>query len=85
MTKAINTPISARKLAIFSANVARQRKAAGMSKAEFARNTSVKRDTIRRIETRPECYIPSASTIEAMAALAGVPVQKILTTKLTFQ
>jgi transcriptional regulator with XRE-family HTH domain len=85
MTQATNTSISARKLAIFSANVARQRKASGLSKAAFARNTTVKRDTIRRIETRPEGYIPSASTIEALAALAGVPVQKILTTKLKFQ
>jgi transcriptional regulator with XRE-family HTH domain len=85
MTQAINTPITARKLAIFSANVARQRKAAGMSKAAFARNTTVKRDTIRRIETRPKGYVPSASTIEALATLAGVPVQKILTNKLTFQ
>lgn len=88
MTQKSNTSasnITARKLAIFSANVARQRKATGMSKTEFASHTSVKRDTIRRIETRPDGYIPSVATIEAMAALAGVPANTILTTKLKFQ
>lgn len=76
--------ISARKLAIFSANVARQRKAAGMSKTEFAASTSVSRDTIRRIETRPEGYVPSMSSIVALADLAGASVQGILTTRLQF-
>ena len=76
--------ISARKLAIFSANVARQRKAAGMSKTEFAASTSVSRDTIRRIETRPEGYVPSLSSIVALAELAGTSVQGILTTRLQF-
>lgn len=83
MTQATN--ISARKLAIFSSNVARARKASGLSKAAFASHTTVKRDTIRRIETRPEGYIPSASTINALATLFGVSAQETLTTKLKFQ
>jgi transcriptional regulator with XRE-family HTH domain len=77
-------PISARKLAIFSANVARQRKTAGVSKTEFASHTTVSRDTIRRIETRPEGYIPSEATIKALAQLAGTTSEKILSTRLKF-
>lgn len=76
--------LSPRKLAIFSANVARQRKAAGMTKTEFAANSSVSRDTIRRIETRPEGYIPSLASITALAEVAGASVQEILTTRLQF-
>ncbi len=76
--------ISARKLAIFSANVARQRKLSGVSKTEFASHTSVSRDTVRRVETRPEGYIPSAATIQAFADLANTTTQKILTTRLNF-
>jgi transcriptional regulator with XRE-family HTH domain len=76
--------ITPRKLAIFSSNVARQRKAAGMSKTEFAASTTVSRDTIRRIETRPEGYIPSIDSIVALAELAGTSVQGILTTRLQF-
>lgn len=86
MTTPIKTvaPISARKLAIFSANVARQRKVAGVSKTEFASHTTVSRDTIRRIETRHKGYTPSVATIEALAKLAGTTSEKILSTRLTF-
>jgi transcriptional regulator with XRE-family HTH domain len=76
--------ISARKLAIFSSNVARSRKLSGMTKTEFASNTTVSRDTIRRIETRPEGYVPSASTIEAIANLVGASPKEILGTRLKF-
>jgi DNA-binding XRE family transcriptional regulator len=85
MTKNTEIKLTARKLAILSKNVARQRKAADMTKAEFARNTTVSRDTIRRIETLPEGYIPSIDTVKALADLAGASVQEILTTKLVFQ
>lgn len=77
-------PISARKLAIFSANVARQRKASGVSKTAFASHTTVSRDTIRRIETRPDGYVPSISTIQALAVLAGTTPEKIVGTRLQF-
>ncbi len=78
------TTISARKLAIFSSNVARQRKLSGVSKTEFAANTSVSRDTIRRIETRPDGYVPSFSTVEALAKLAGTTPKEILSKRLNF-
>ncbi len=76
MTTQIKTTaanISARKLAILSANVARHRKATGMSKTEFASYTTVGRDTIRRIETRPQGYVPS---LESVQALAQLPLKK---------
>lgn len=80
------TPVlSARKIATFSANVARHRKAAGMNKTEFASHTTISRDTIRRIETRPVGYVPSESTIAALATLAGATPKEILTLKLKFQ
>jgi DNA-binding XRE family transcriptional regulator len=85
MTKNTEIKLTARKLAILSKNVARHRKAADMTKTEFARNTTVSRDTIRRIETLPEGYIPSIDTVKALADLAGASVQEILTTKLVFQ
>ena len=76
--------ISARKLAIFSSNVARHRKAAGVSKTEFAAHTSVSRDTIRRIETRPEGYVPSLSTIEALAKMVNVTPYEIVSKRIQF-
>lgn len=77
--------ISARKLSTLSKNVARHRKACGMTKTEFASNTSVSRDTIRRIETLPSGYVPSISSVEALANLAGTSVVNLLTKKLAFQ
>jgi DNA-binding XRE family transcriptional regulator len=84
--KNTNTEINltSRKLQILSKNVARQRKVAGMTKAEFARNTTVSRDTIRRIETLPEGYVPTQRAVEALANLAGASVKEILTRKLSF-